>query len=343
MSMSFVASFLHQHSMALLGGETGLINRGLSLARVGDTQIGSLAVKMPGSNPVPGSADPVQAAPGKGIEGLGIAGRGMTLDDREILGAGAAVSHPVNSVCQRRGRRRRRYCGGGEGGSGLFAQSFRAGGVRRGHTAIGIIKMKELGPRRRHDEASRRKNQEAKPVHRAKAKQQNPKIGLITLAVGLLLLGACTMDDIQSVRRPGVLGQLLNSPTAPATVSVGGPTGAIVQGSTPPLMTAANIDTVVAEPLRLWLTPAERERLAAASQAAIGAPTGTAVSWQATDGTGSVTADGEAMPAGDVFRSRHGHICRDMRQKIAKSGETRIVQATLCRDDQSLWVVAQID
>lgn len=104
-------------------------------------------------------------------------------------------------------------------------------------------------------------------------------------------------------------------------------------------------DAAVAPALREWLTPAERASLAAASQDAAVAITGTSVSWQGKDGRGEATARGTVMPTGDVYRSLRGPLCRDLRQSVRKGGEPHIEQVTLCRTDEGqglyLWLLAQ--
>jgi surface antigen len=137
----------------------------------------------------------------------------------------------------------------------------------------------------------------------------------------------------EAVPKPGYLGAFVDhAPPAPQVVA-GGPTGVLVQGPLTPDMPTQAADAAVATPLRPWLTPAERDSLAEASQRAAAAPTGTAVAWQAKDGAGNVTATGMATPATDAFRAEHGELCRGMQQSADKNGDTHLSRAILCRID----------
>jgi surface antigen len=112
-------------------------------------------------------------------------------------------------------------------------------------------------------------------------------------------------------------------------------------------MPADLADAAVAPSLRAWLTPADRESLAAASQRAAVAVTGIIVPWQGVDGRGKATASGDVMPAGEVYRSLRGQLCRDLRQSVTKDGAPHPRQVTLCRTDEGnglyLWLLAQAD
>ncbi|HYM03881.1 MAG TPA: hypothetical protein VET85_13100 [Stellaceae bacterium] len=123
----------------------------------------------------------------------------------------------------------------------------------------------------------------------------------------------------------------------------GGPTNELLTGGTPPLLPDDAVDDVVGAGLKEWLTPIERRDIAAASQAAAVAETGTAVAWRTVDGAGKMTAEGVAAPISNAFRSVSGRICRDVRQYVEKGVEQRQRLVTLCReyhgDDLAIWVV----
>jgi surface antigen len=115
----------------------------------------------------------------------------------------------------------------------------------------------------------------------------------------------------------------------------------------PAALPPAAVDQAVAEGLRTWLTPIEREALAGASQQAASAPTGAIVPWQAINGAGAPTAHGTAVPLADVFRSDHGLICRHVRQSVDKDGTSHVQQAALCRADLGdglfVWRATRVD
>jgi surface antigen len=162
------------------------------------------------------------------------------------------------------------------------------------------------------------------------------------------VLAACTSDKVDTdFLRPGYLGSLIDRPPPPIVVGRGGPSGDLLASPVAPLLPPDAVDQVVADVLRNWLTPIEREALAGASQQAAILPTGSIVPWQAVDGTGAVTARGTAVPLADVFRSGHGLVCRIVRQTVDKGGAAHIQQASLCRADEGdglfVWRVAKID
>lgn len=162
------------------------------------------------------------------------------------------------------------------------------------------------------------------------------------------VLAACSLDTVDvDVLRPGYLGSLIDRPPPPVTVSRLGPSGDLLADPVAPVIPAGAVDQIVAEGLRNWLTPIERESLAGASQQAAVAPTGAIVPWQSVNGAGAPTARGTAVPVADVFRSGHGLICRHVRQSVDKDGTTHIQQASLCRSDLGdglfVWRVARVD
>lgn len=161
------------------------------------------------------------------------------------------------------------------------------------------------------------------------------------------LLAACSLDKVDTdVLRPGYLGSLIDRPPPAVGVSHVGPSGDVLASPVAPLLPPGAVDQVVAEGLRNWLTPIEREGLAGASQQAAVAPTGAMIPWQAVDGAGAPTARGTAVPLADVFRSDHGLICRYVRQSVDKEGATHVQQASLCRTDLGdglfVWRVTRV-
>jgi hypothetical protein len=142
--------------------------------------------------------------------------------------------------------------------------------------------------------------------------------------------------------------ELLRLRQAPPDIVVtrAGPSGALLAGATPPSLPEDLIDAAIGDALRLWLTPMERHLLAQASQSAAVAVTGTPVTWQPDDDAAPPAAGGLAMPVGDVYRSVHGRICRDVRQTVLLL-ERLEQQVTLCREDEGanlfVWLLAAGD
>jgi surface antigen len=147
--------------------------------------------------------------------------------------------------------------------------------------------------------------------------------------------------------RPAFLGNAIDR--APPTVDVvaGGPTGVLLTGPYVPDVPDAAVDGVIAGGLKSWLTFAERQNLAMASERAAVATTGEPVAWTAQDGGGEVTATGSAVAVGQPFRSLRGGICRDVRQSFAKDGTPHAQTVSLCRSEIvtgiELWVVSLPD
>jgi surface antigen len=147
--------------------------------------------------------------------------------------------------------------------------------------------------------------------------------------------------------KPGFLGEEIDRPPPLSEMRTGGPSGLLLQGPTPPYVPPAMADAVIGSELRQWLTPAERQSLAEASQGAAIAPTATEVPWRALDGAGAQSAAGTVMPVRDAYRSVHGRICRDVRQSVARGEEPKRQQVTLCREDQGsglyVWRIDKAD
>jgi non-ribosomal peptide synthetase component F len=119
--------------------------------------------------------------------------------------------------------------------------------------------------------------------------------------------------------------------------------GVLLAGATPSSLPEDLIDEAIGDTLRLWLTPLERHLVAQASQSAAVAVTGTPVAWRPDDDAAPPAAGGMAMPVGDVYRSVHGRICRDVRQTVLRSERALEQQVTLCREDEGanlfVWLV----
>ena len=183
---------------------------------------------------------------------------------------------------------------------------------------------------------------------------------LMLLACGALSLGACSSDgDLELPKMPEVsapdiqmsdiTGSLTRIPkpgvlfdkTPPAVAVVrDGPSGELLNGPAPPLVPDQAIDTIVAEPLRHWLNPLERRKLAEASQRAAAEYTLQPVAWEVLDDSGRKIAIGTAMPVDNAYRAVRGRVCRDLRQSLIKKDESHQSQVTLCRQDygNGLWV-----
>jgi surface antigen len=128
--------------------------------------------------------------------------------------------------------------------------------------------------------------------------------------------------------QPGPLGTFFNRKPPPVWIRASSPYPGPLSEPAPPLLTAEMIDQVVAAPLRPLLTAEARANLAQASVLAASAATGTAVAWKAADAGGSV------VPARDVYLSRHGLVCRDLRQQVQKRDSEQAAPVTLCREDR---------
>jgi surface antigen len=185
---------------------------------------------------------------------------------------------------------------------------------------------------------------------------------LMLLACGALSLGACSSDgdlkfpdmnmpeiSMPDIQMSDVTGSLTRIPkpgvlfdkTPPAvTVVRDGPSGELLNGTAPPLVPDQVIDTVIAEPLRNWLNPMERRKLAEASQRAAAEFTLQPVAWEVQDDSGKKIAIGTAMPVDNAYRAVRGRVCRELRQSLIKKEEAHQSQVTLCRQDygNGLWV-----
>jgi surface antigen len=191
---------------------------------------------------------------------------------------------------------------------------------------------------------------------------------LMLLACGALSLGACSSDDLKfpdmkmpeismpDIQMSDVTGSLTRIPkpgvlfdkTPPAVAVVrDGPSGELLNGPAPPLLPDQMIDIAIAEPLRHWLNPLERRKLAEASQRAAAEFTLQPVAWEVLDDSGRKIAIGTAMPVDNAYRAVRGRICRDLRQSLIKKEEAHQSQVTLCRQEYgnglSAWVAGLAD
>ena len=192
---------------------------------------------------------------------------------------------------------------------------------------------------------------------------------LMLLACGALSLGACSSDgdlkfpdmkmpeiSMPDIQMSDVTGSLTRIPkpgvlfdkTPPAVAVVrDGPSGELLNGPAPPLLPDQMIDIAIAEPLRHWLNPLERRKLAEASQRAAAEFTLQPVAWEVLDDSGRKIAIGTAMPVDNAYRAVRGRICRDLRQSLIKREEAHQSQVTLCRQEYgnglSAWVAGLAD
>ena len=147
--------------------------------------------------------------------------------------------------------------------------------------------------------------------------------------------------EYQRLNQPGPLGALIDRRPPAVTIRASGPYPGPLSDPSPPLLTPAMAQAVVAEPLRSALSPDATMDLARASILAASVATGTAIAWKAADAGGTVT------PARDVYLSSHGLACRDLRQALDKPGAPEIAPMTLCRapvgEDRPSWEPAQPD
>jgi hypothetical protein len=156
-----------------------------------------------------------------------------------------------------------------------------------------------------------------------------------------------TSDFMTELNRPAFLGNQIDRPPPTVDVVSGGPTGVLLSGPYVPDVPDKAVDNVVAAGLKNWLTFAERQSLAMASERAAVATTGAPVAWTATDGTGTATAKGSAVAVTQPFRSLRGEICRDVRQAFDKDNLPHAQTVSLCRSEiatgERLWTVATPD
>jgi surface antigen len=126
-----------------------------------------------------------------------------------------------------------------------------------------------------------------------------------------------------------------------------GPSGEVLNGPAPPLVPDQLIDVAIAEPLRHWLNPLERRKLAEASQRAAAEFTLQPVAWEVLDDSGRKIAIGTAMPVDNAYRAVRGRICRELRQSLIKKEEAHQSQVTLCRQEYgnglSVWIAGTAD
>lgn len=138
-----------------------------------------------------------------------------------------------------------------------------------------------------------------------------------------------------------MLGAFIDRRPPAVTIRASGPYPGPLSDTAPPLLTPAMAEAIVAAPLRAGLSAAALMDLARASVLAASLATGTSVAWKAADANGTVT------PARDVYLSRHGRACRDLRQALDRSGKAEIAAVTLCRPhvgaDDAVWEVGEPD
>jgi surface antigen len=160
-----------------------------------------------------------------------------------------------------------------------------------------------------------------------------------------LALAACQNGTMVRLGPLPQAGLLFDQPPPPVTVVRDGPAGELLTGGVPPMVPAAEVDEVVAQGLRPWLTEIEMRQLALASQRAVAQYPLVPVLWQAFDPSGTRTARGTVVPIGNVFLAVRGFVCRDVRQTVVKDGAAHGDQVTLCRrhfpGDLAVWVVGR--
>jgi surface antigen len=177
------------------------------------------------------------------------------------------------------------------------------------------------------------------------------RLGALASLAAVLALGGCSdaetihpFDSLNKIdwsgefehyNQPGLLGALIDRPAPAVSIRASGPYPGPLSDSVPPLLDADMADRVVAGPLLPALSAQARMNLAQASILAASAATGTAVAWKAADSAGTV------IPARDVYLSRHGLVCRDLRQAVERPNAPEIEAVTLCRADigekRALW------
>jgi len=109
------------------------------------------------------------------------------------------------------------------------------------------------------------------------------------------------------------------------------------------MIPAARADEAVGPPLVHSLQPKERLALAEASQQAAIAERNSRVEWSTTPPECKCGASGWVMPVSDPYRSRHGLICRDLRQAVTRPQGPRVEAVSLCREEiaggLAIWTI----
>lgn len=204
---------------------------------------------------------------------------------------------------------------------------------------------------------ARRRGDRARPCPNHRPHHTAAPLGGLAALGAILALAACSesspihpfdsvgqtnwTEEFQRINQPGLLGTFIDRRPPAVTIRASGPYPGPLSDTAPPLLTQAMAEAIVAAPLRAGLSAAALMDLARASVLAASLATGTSVAWKAADANGTVT------PARDVYLSRHGRACRDLRQALDKSGSPEIAAVTLCRphvgDDRAVWEAEEPD
>ena len=345
----------HQHELALLRGEPRLEDRDLIAAGRRNAEIGSLAIEEESLDGIARQAHAIELAPGERLDRPRFFRGGLLRQRIDIVGRHALFSDMADRLCdaRRRGWRWRER----------WRRLLRGLACRIGHgkAPIGAVEIVILGLR-----AIRGQRPGGDEHAQNGAKQETSRhrrhliatgfARVLTLG-GMLALAGC--GEYQSMRamapdektdwsakldlysEPGPLGTLFNRRPPPTQIRSSGPYPGPLSEPLPPVIAPEIAEAVVAPPLRGVLDAEARANLAAASMLAATAATGAGVAWQAADTSGTVTA------AHDIYLSRHGLVCRDLRQQVSKSGQSQVEQITLCHqdlgDNHILWLPASPD
>ena len=328
-SWFFPAVLLGQHLLPLFRGQLLLEHGDLILAGMRDVEPGRLAVKPVRSNRVARRAEAVKLAPRQHFDRARIVTFGRVGQCLDILRANGLVAHVRNCGSDvgsdRLGRRRGWRLGW------AIRQVLLALRIRRFEAAIGAVEVVELRVRggSRHQQKERDRTGETHGRDDSKFGRRHGATAATILA-GLLMLAAC--DDIKAPE-PGYLGARLDRGPAPAPVTfTGGYHGVLLSGGVEPMIPPGRADSAVGAKLARSMHPDERLALAEASQQAAIAEITAKLDWQTVSPSGQIASSGWVMPVSDPYLGRHGRICRDLRQALARPSGPMVEPVSLCRE-----------
>jgi len=275
---SLLPVLLEQDRLPLLRGELALEDCVLIIARVRDTEAGSLSVKPIGRERIACGAESVELAPRENLDGAGIVRCREVLQRLDVLGTGRLRPHPGDDLrefglaglwrrLRLRGRRRR-----------TVAKILLAFGIGRLETAIGPVEIVELRVRGKHERHCRGKQQESDAMrHRGNDSRirRGRALRLAGALSSVLLVAACGWSP------RNLVASITGPVPAPSPVDdEAGIHGALIGAdkySVP--LTPAQADAAIAPGLRSRLERPERQALAEASQQAATAKRGARIAW----------------------------------------------------------------
>jgi len=347
----------HQHGLPLFRRKPRLKDRALIGLCPGDPELGRLTIEGVSRNGIARDANAVELAPGQGLDRARLFCGGVFLDRINILGRRLLQPNVADRLLDRWCRWRRRRQRWGRFPSHL---AYRIG---CGKAVVGAVEIVVLSVRQaRHPQGpgNGQDNRSKSGARHEFTRYRHDTVGLLarflTLAALCAIAGCGEYDSLKGVdstdqidwsakvdeySQPGPLGTLFNRRPPGTRIRTSGPYPGPLSEPVPPLIAPDIADSVIAPPLLPSLGAEARMSLASASMVAASASTGSGVTWQSTDMSGTVT------PAHDVYLSHHGLVCRDLQQQVRKSEQSQIAQITLCHQDigdsHVFWLPASPD